>query len=55
MPKRNGGQGIKKMKGMNQALLAKIGWLLLHNEDEFWVASLHASWNHSGPDRPIWG
>ncbi|KAK3228990.1 hypothetical protein Dsin_000871 [Dipteronia sinensis] len=40
MPKRNGGLGIKKMKGMNQAFLAKIGWRLLHNEDEFWVKIL---------------
>ncbi|KAK3183221.1 hypothetical protein Dsin_030507 [Dipteronia sinensis] len=47
MPKRNGGLGIKKMKGMNQALLAKIEWRLLHNEDEFWCKLFKHKYFHN--------
>lgn len=32
-PKKNGGLGIKNMKCMNQVLLAKTGWRLLHNDN----------------------
>ncbi|KAK3221243.1 hypothetical protein Dsin_008268 [Dipteronia sinensis] len=33
LPKRNGDLGIKRMKYMNQALLAKAGWRLLHGDN----------------------
>ena len=36
LPKHSGGLGIKKSKAMNQALLAKAGWRLLHNDSGFW-------------------
>ncbi|KAK3204464.1 hypothetical protein Dsin_018510 [Dipteronia sinensis] len=33
LPKKNGGLGIKRMKGMNQVLLAKAGWRLLGHDN----------------------
>ncbi|KAL5806238.1 hypothetical protein ACOSQ4_028971 [Xanthoceras sorbifolium] len=36
LPKYRGGLGIKKMKFMNQALITKAGWRLLHNKDGLW-------------------
>ncbi|KAK1584321.1 hypothetical protein Q3G72_031946 [Acer saccharum] len=40
LPRRNGGLGIKKTKSMNQALLAKIGWRILRNDDGIWCRLL---------------
>ncbi|CAA7029708.1 unnamed protein product [Microthlaspi erraticum] len=39
-PKRNGGLGIRSATDMNKALLAKIGWRLLHNVDRLWARVL---------------
>ncbi|KAK0606978.1 hypothetical protein LWI29_007229 [Acer saccharum] len=36
LPKNLGGLGIKKMKVMNQALLAKVGWRLMQNNTSLW-------------------
>ncbi|KAK3230980.1 hypothetical protein Dsin_002861 [Dipteronia sinensis] len=36
-PKEKGGLGIKKMKIMNQALLAKAGWRLYQKENSLWA------------------
>ncbi|KAK3218555.1 hypothetical protein Dsin_012525 [Dipteronia sinensis] len=33
LPKKRGGLGIKRMKGMNHVLLAKIGWQILQNDN----------------------
>ena len=40
LPKMNGGLGIKKMKVMNQVLLAKAGWRLLQNDSGLWANML---------------
>ena len=44
MPKRCGGLGIKKTKDMNQALLAKVGWRLLQNENGLWCKLLSSKY-----------
>ncbi|KAL5815317.1 hypothetical protein ACOSQ3_026106 [Xanthoceras sorbifolium] len=36
LPKCKGGLGIKKMKDMNQALLAKAGWRIMQPEVGLW-------------------
>ncbi|XP_050222138.1 uncharacterized protein LOC126672232 [Mercurialis annua] len=36
-PRSNGGLGFKKMKSMNVALLMKLGWSLITNQDKLWV------------------
>ncbi|KAK0587703.1 hypothetical protein LWI29_027305 [Acer saccharum] len=40
-PKSRGGLGIKKMKGMNQALLAKVGWWILQHDNGIWCHLLN--------------
>ncbi|WZZ66780.1 hypothetical protein YC2023_078150 [Brassica napus] len=39
-PKREGGLGLRSAKGMNIALLAKLGWRLLNTHDGLWVQIL---------------
>lgn len=41
-PKREGGLGIRKTADMNKALLAKVGWRLLHNKDSLWARVLRS-------------
>ena len=36
-PKSEGGLGIKKMVDMNKALVAKLTWEVVSNEDKTWV------------------
>ena len=39
-PKSEGGLGIKKMADMNKALVAKLTWEVVSNEDKIWVTVL---------------
>ncbi|CAL8115937.1 unnamed protein product [Prunus armeniaca] len=40
----DGGLGVKKATWMNQALLAKFGWRLLHNDQGLWAKVLKAKY-----------
>jgi hypothetical protein len=40
IPKALGGLGLRKMKDVNLALLAKLGWKLLTGADSLWVSQL---------------
>jgi hypothetical protein len=44
LPKDLGGLGIRKMREVNLALLAKLGWKLLCNTDSMWVAQLRGKY-----------
>lgn len=37
LPKREGGLGIRKTSDMNKALLAKVGWRVMHGQATLWV------------------
>lgn len=37
LPKREGGLGIRSAKNMNKALIAKLGWRLLHYTKSLWA------------------
>ncbi|GLT67966.1 hypothetical protein SLA2020_402360 [Shorea laevis] len=37
LPRSYGGLGLRRMKVMNQALIAKLGWKFLTNQDSLWV------------------
>lgn len=39
-PKNAGGLGIKKAQFMNQAMLAKASWRIIHNDDGLWFSVL---------------
>ncbi|XP_019197687.1 PREDICTED: uncharacterized protein LOC109191482 [Ipomoea nil] len=38
--KQCGGPGIRRLREMNQAFLAKLGWRMLHEKDNLWFNSL---------------
>ena len=40
----NGGLGIKKMRNMNLAFLAKMGWRLITESYKLWAKNLHAEY-----------
>ena len=40
IPKALGGLGLRKMKDVNLALIAKLGWKLLTSADSLWVSQL---------------
>lgn len=40
LPKEDGGLGIRSAKPMNQALLGKVGWRLIHDRDSLWARVL---------------
>ena len=48
MPKKRGGLGIKKMKMMNQSLLAKAGWRISQKENGLWAHILRAKYLKGG-------
>lgn len=53
-PKAYGGLGIRDTRMMNQALLAKIGWRLIHNKEMLWARVLESKYLsrstlHEGP------
>lgn len=43
-PKSDGGLGIRPAVGMNKALLAKLGWRLLHDVDSLWARVLRSKY-----------
>ncbi|KAK2636450.1 hypothetical protein Ddye_031242 [Dipteronia dyeriana] len=45
--KKWGGLGIKFMKGMNQSLLAKIGWRIVQDDKGIWCKLLKSKYLHS--------
>jgi hypothetical protein len=47
IPKVLGGLGIRKMRDVNLALIAKLGWKMLTNPDSLWVAQLKGKYLHS--------
>jgi hypothetical protein len=57
IPKVLGGLGIRKMRDVNLALIAKLGWKMLTNPDSLWVAQLKGKYLHSksflSPPPPI--
>ncbi|CAA7025736.1 unnamed protein product [Microthlaspi erraticum] len=44
LDKKEGALGIRKAKEMNTALLAKLGWRLLHNEISLWAKVLRSKY-----------
>jgi hypothetical protein len=40
MPRNQGGLGIRDMKSINLALIAKLGWKILNNSKNIWVQLL---------------
>lgn len=40
LPKVDGGMGIRAAKPMNQALLGKVGWRIIHDRDSLWARIL---------------
>lgn len=46
LPKDRGGLGIKSLRDMNTAMLAKLGWLILTRPDELWVQVLRNKYGH---------
>ncbi|KAL5842272.1 hypothetical protein ACOSQ3_012875 [Xanthoceras sorbifolium] len=44
LPKYLGGLGVKQMEPLNQALLAKLSWRLLHGEDSLWCSMIEAKY-----------
>jgi len=63
-PKEHGGLGLRAMRPLNSAHLAKLGWRVFNETDSFWSRVLRANYcrNHSGfanisarsTDSPIW-
>ncbi|KAG7579838.1 Ribonuclease H domain [Arabidopsis thaliana x Arabidopsis arenosa] len=53
-PKREGGLGIRSAKNMNKALLAKIGWRLLHETGSLWAKILRAKYKVGDPHDKTW-
>ncbi|KAL5831677.1 hypothetical protein ACOSQ4_017031 [Xanthoceras sorbifolium] len=44
LPKNKGGLGVKNLKHMNQALLAKSSWRLLHDKEGLWAQILSSKY-----------
>ncbi|XP_019094473.1 PREDICTED: uncharacterized protein LOC109129898 [Camelina sativa] len=40
VPKQEGGLGLRPTRDMNRALIAKVGWRLLHEKDSLWARVL---------------
>lgn len=40
LPKKEGGLGIKSMRSLNMAMLTKLGWRLLNEENNTWAKVL---------------
>ncbi|KAG7564109.1 Ribonuclease H domain [Arabidopsis suecica] len=53
-PKREGGLGIRSAKNMNKALLAKIGWRLLHETGSLWAKILRTKYKVGDPHDKTW-
>lgn len=43
-PKDNGGLGIRRLRDMNKAFMAKLGWKLLTKQDKLWVHVFRAKY-----------
>ncbi|XP_019150554.1 PREDICTED: uncharacterized protein LOC109147346 [Ipomoea nil] len=52
--KLRGGLGIRKLKEMNQAFLAKLGWRMLHEKDSLWVQLLRTKYAATSDDVSLW-
>lgn len=52
-PKRLGGLGFKNMKYLNEAMLTKNAWRMLHNKEAKWVQLLEARYFKN--EDPIYG
>jgi hypothetical protein len=48
IPKALGGLGLRKMKDVNLAFLAKLGWKLLTGADSLWVSQLSGKYLSTG-------
>lgn len=44
LPKRDGGLGIRLTGKMNKALLAKIGWRIIHENKSLWARVLRSKY-----------
>ncbi|KAG7544019.1 Ribonuclease H domain [Arabidopsis thaliana x Arabidopsis arenosa] len=54
-PKKDGGLGIRLARDMNKALLAKIGWRLLHDDSSLWVRVLRSKYKVREVQNFAWG
>ena len=46
--KQEGGLGIKKMRDLNMALMAKLGWRLITDTDKLWAKVMHEEYGKGG-------
>jgi hypothetical protein len=44
IPKALGGLGLRQMKAMNLALITKLGWKFISNQDSLWVKQFRAKY-----------
>lgn len=44
LPKEKGGLGLQSLSELNQALVAKLAWRFLHDQDALWVRILQAKY-----------
>jgi hypothetical protein len=49
LPRALGGMGFRRMKDVNQALIAKLGWKVLTNFNSPWVSQLQGKYLYSFP------
>lgn len=54
MPKKEGGLGIKRARDMNKALLAKLGWRLLHDHISLWARVLRKKYKVGDMHNMAW-
>lgn len=53
-PKREGGLGIRSAKVMNKALIAKVGWRLLHDKASLWARVVRSKYKVGGVEDQSW-
>lgn len=44
LPKEKGGTGLRSLTDLNQALVAKVAWRFLHDQDSLWSQLLQAKY-----------
>lgn len=53
-PKTAGGLGIRVSRDMNKALIAKVGWCLLHDKESLWARILRSKYVIGDIHDPSW-
>lgn len=54
LPKEQGGLGLRRLRDMNMALLAKLGWRLLTEPDKLWTQTLTAKYGSPLDETKKW-